>query len=114
MIILRSNPQLDDADWNFTVDQSKLKRRFRPGFGIIVTFSHEAIKLDINAFPQNRILQNDDPQQFILLSIADFRFPGQFPSVTTDYINRMFKSGFHLNKVQYRFYHHSNSQLVRT
>jgi regulator of nonsense transcripts 1 len=31
---------------------------------------------------------------------------------TTEYINRLMVAGLFINDVQYRFYHHSNSQLV--
>ena len=112
MVILRRDPSPDDVEWVFSVDFSKLKHHSRPGFGKIVSISHEAIKLEVGAFPQNRIIQSDDPAKFIVLSIANFRFPGTFPSVSTEYVNRLFKAGFFLNNTQYRFYHHSNNQLV--
>jgi regulator of nonsense transcripts 1 len=41
------------------------------------------------------------------------RFPDSFLRVTGDYIVRLMKDGLFLNGVQYRFYHHSNSQLAR-
>ncbi|EAU82968.2 RNA-directed RNA polymerase [Coprinopsis cinerea okayama7 len=60
----------------------------------------------------NRILHSDDPTKFILLALdRTFRFPDHPPRTTTEYLNRMFKAGVFLNGVQYRFYHHSNSQL---
>ncbi|KAI0666961.1 RNA dependent RNA polymerase-domain-containing protein [Trametes maxima] len=49
---------------------------------------------------------------FILTSFESLRFPDKPASTTRDYKIRLFKAGFHLNGVEYRFYGHSNSQLT--
>ncbi|KAH6906119.1 RNA-directed RNA polymerase [Coprinopsis sp. MPI-PUGE-AT-0042] len=59
-----------------------------------------------------RVIHADDPAKFILLGLdRSFRFPDHPPRSRVEYLNRMFKAGVFLNGVQYRFYHHSNSQL---
>ncbi|KAF8156601.1 RNA-directed RNA polymerase [Crassisporium funariophilum] len=115
-ITLRANPALDDETWEFKVpnDALTLPKNQKPTtiFGKVVSFSIEAITLRIEQFPSNRILNADDPSKFILMSFnRTFRFPDQSPKVTVEYIVRMMKRGFLLNGVQYRFYHHSHSQL---
>ena len=108
-------PALDDESWQFDVPQDILSCPTRPNqiFGKVISFSIEAITLRMERFPSNRILNSDDPSKFILMSFnRTFRFPEQPPKVTVEYIIRMMKKGFFLNGIQYRFYHHSNSQLV--
>lgn len=111
MIVLQANPSPTDTQWSFRVDSKHLSSH-RPRFGKLVTFTHEAIKLQMAEYPQNRILHLDDPSKFILASFGSLRFPDTKLSVTADYLNKLFEAGFFLNGVQYRFYHHSNSQLV--
>lgn len=108
-------PALDDESWEFQVAQDVLSFTSTPTKlnGILISFSGEAITLKIDKFPSNRILNSDDLSKFIHMSFdRTFRFPEQPPRVTVEYIMRMMKKGFFLNGVQYRFYHHSNSQLV--
>ncbi|KAI0343647.1 RdRP-domain-containing protein [Trametopsis cervina] len=107
-IVLRDNPSPEDTSWVFTV---ALPGPIRPGFGKHISFKPDKITLDIVRFPQNRILQTDDISKFILTSFEGLRFPGQPARVAREYMIRLFKEGLHLNGVQYRFYHHSNSQL---
>ena len=81
----------------------------------MVSLSDKGIVLRMEQFPSNRILNSDDPSKFVLLSIdRSFRFDiangGMKAGV--DYLLRLFKRGLRLNGVQYRFYGHSNSQLV--
>ncbi|KAI0359482.1 hypothetical protein OH77DRAFT_1395533 [Trametes cingulata] len=109
-IILRANPSAEDDPWIFT---ARLPPPKRPGMGMHVSFTPEAIKLDWTLFPSNRILHSDDPSKFILASFDSLRFPDKPPSTNREYKLRLFKAGFHLNGVEYRFYGHSNSQLVR-
>ena len=108
-IILRANPSPDDDAWVFNATPPPRKR---PDMGLHVSFTPEAIKLDWNVYPSNRILHADDQSKFLLVSFESLRFPEKPAFVTRDYKIRMFKAGFHLNGVEYRFYGHSNSQLV--
>jgi len=79
----------------------------------MISVSADAMKFQLTQFPSNRILHSDDRSRFILLSLdARFRFPELPPSTTVDYLVRMLRKGLRINGVQYRFYHHSNSQLV--
>lgn len=108
-VILRSNPSPDDASWEFNIS---LPRRSRPGMGLHISFSPERVALDLTMFPQNRILQSDDISRFVLVSFEKLRFPDTSPRVAEAYMTRFFKAGLFLNGVQFRFYGHSNSQLV--
>lgn len=108
-VILRANPTPEDDSWRFSAAIPPARRQ---GHGKHVSFSPQVIKLDVIPFPFNRILNADDPSKFILASFESLRFPDNPPSVTREYMMRLFKSGFYLNGVQYRFYGHSNSQLV--
>jgi hypothetical protein len=108
-------PALTDDSWEFQVPPDVLSFPQAPNKfnGPVISFSIEAITLRIERFPSNRILNSDDPSKFLLMSFnRTFRFPEQPPKVTVEYITRMMKKGFFLNGIQYRFYHHSNSQLV--
>ena len=108
-------PSVTDDSWDFQVPQNVLSFPPTPNKikGPVISFSIEAITLRIEPFPSNRILNSDDPSKFLLMSFnRTFRFPEQPPKVTVEYITRMLKKGFFLNGIQYRFYHHSNSQLV--
>lgn len=110
-------PAVTDDSWEFQVPQdvlsfspSRAPKKFN---GPVISFTIEAITLRIEPFPSNRILNSDDPSKFLLMSFnRTFRFPEQPPKVTVEYITRMMKKGVFLNGIQYRFYHHSNSQLV--
>ncbi|KAJ7258423.1 RNA dependent RNA polymerase-domain-containing protein [Mycena haematopus] len=112
---LQAKPSKDDDSWRFTVSQEVLlpsRNAKQPGLlGKLIKFTADAITLDIQRLPSNRILQTDDRSKFILLSFGDLRFPETPIKATGDYISRLFKAGLFLNGVQYRFYHHSNSQL---
>jgi len=115
--ILLENPLPDQKEWKFNVpqDQLELRRRGKPSdkiFGKRITFAATAITLEIAELPNNRILQDDDPSKFIAVSFGGLRFPDTFLRVTGEYIQRLMEAGLYLNGVQYRFYHHSNSQLV--
>lgn len=115
-ITLRANPAPDDETWDFMFAPSSLSKptpRPRIIFGKVISLSIDAITLRVQQFDSNRILNSDDPSRFVLLSIDKrFRFPEQPLKVAVDYVIRMFKRGVKLNGVQYRFYGHSNSQLV--
>lgn len=110
-IVLRDTPSAEDNSWVF---QANVPRPKRPGMGKHISFSPKAIVLDMNEFPMNRILNSDDLSKFILVSFGELRFPDTGFAVGRDYIIRVFQKGLFLNGVQYRFYGHSNSQLVRT
>ncbi|KAF7338901.1 Rna-directed rna polymerase [Mycena sanguinolenta] len=114
-ITLRVKPLKDDDSWRFAVSQEDLlppRNAKQPLlYGKLIKFTADAITLNIQPLPNNRILQTDDRSKFILLSFGDLRFPETPIKITGDYISRLFKAGLFLNGVQYRFYHHSNSQL---
>jgi len=116
-IILRANPAPDDDTWVFVYSPASLKSRPpKPSivYGKLVSLSADGIALQTEQFPMNRILNSDDPTKFVLLSVdRGFRFTEQPMRVAVEYIVRIFKRGLWLNGVQYRFYGHSNSQLVR-
>ena len=109
-LILRQNPSPDDTEWIFNVRLPPPPKR--PGMCVHVAFTGEAIRLDWTLFPGNRIIQSDDPTKFVLASFDGLRFPDRPPSTNREYKIRFFKAGLHLNGVEYRFYGHSNSQLV--
>ena len=113
---LLQNPPQDQESWRFTVPGNHLslprRRNEKNIYGKFLKFTADAITLEISQFPSNRILRSDDPKKFLLTSFEKLRFPEGGLRVTTDYITRMMKAGVFLNGVQYRFYHHSNSQLV--
>lgn len=113
---LLQNPPQDLESWRFTVPNNHLalprRRNEKNIYGKFIKFTADAITLEISQFPSNRILRSDDPTKFLLVSFEKLRFPEGGLRVTADYICRMTKAGLFLNGVQYRFYHHSNSQLV--
>lgn len=112
-IILRSNPKQDENEWDFTVNNLPSPRVNKKGeyHGLHISFSPDRISLDLEAFPSNRVLQNDDGNLFVLASFAALRFKDAPPSVNIDYIKRFLRAGLKLNGHQYWFYGHSNSQL---
>ncbi|KAJ7166539.1 RNA-directed RNA polymerase [Mycena crocata] len=112
---LRDNPTKDDNSWTFAILPEALlpprKAKDPLLFGKFIQFTAEKITFEMQKLPNNRILQSDDRSKFILLSFGTLRFPETPIRATGDYIARLLKSGLFLNGVQYRFYHHSNSQL---
>ncbi|EGO30084.1 RNA-directed RNA polymerase [Serpula lacrymans var. lacrymans S7.9] len=88
-----------------------LRKRRQTTIGKFVQFTSDAITLKWQDFPGNRIVHGDDPSKFILVSFEKLRFPESSLKVTSEYIVRLMKAGLFLNGLQYRFYHHSNSQL---
>lgn len=111
--ILRDNPTPDDDRWEFNVRIFPTRSRSGAVLGKHLSFSPQHIKFDVIQFPENRILQSDDPSKFVLCSFELLRFPEKPASVAREYMLRFFQSGLFLNGVQYRFFGHSNSQLVR-
>lgn len=118
--ILRENALKDDDTWVFTVPQNDLQiPANRSGiYGKLITFTRNTetstttITLQMQKFPENRIIRSDDASKFILISFGmNLRWPETTFRATAEYISRMMKAGLFLNGVQYRFYHHSNSQL---
>ncbi|KAJ7472913.1 RNA-directed RNA polymerase [Mycena galericulata] len=114
-ITIRATPSKDDDSWAFSVPQDALRppRNAKDPnvYGKFIKFTAEKITFEMQRLPSNRILQTDDRSKFILLSFGDLRFPETPIKATGDYISRLLKAGLFLNRVQYRFYHHSNSQL---
>ncbi|KAJ7754189.1 RNA-directed RNA polymerase [Mycena maculata] len=114
-ITLRATPTKDDDSWIFSVPQDALRppRNAKEPlvFGKFIKFTATAITFEMLRLPDNRILQSDDRSRFILLSFGDLRFPETPIKATGEYISRLLKAGLFLNRIQYRFYHHSNSQL---
>lgn len=97
-------PSVTDSEWSYAVPGAALPR----GHGKFIVFKSDEILFRTGPFASNRILHNDDPSKFISVSFREFRMPEY---TTVDYIKRFFAAGLFLNGVQYRFYHHSNSQL---
>ena len=115
--VLLESPPADQGEWKFVVprDQLQLQRLVKePGriYGKRITFSAEAITLELGELSNNRILRDDDPSEFIIVSFKDLRFPDAHRRATGEYIQRLMVAGLYLNGTQYRFYHHSHSQLV--
>ncbi|PPQ66641.1 hypothetical protein CVT24_006933 [Panaeolus cyanescens] len=113
-VTLRATITPEDDNWDFQYHVNDLPTPTRPGaeYGKMLSINATAgITLHVGKFSSNRILNSDDPSKFILFSMHMFRFPEQPPKVAVEYIMRMFRKGIFLNGVQYRFYHHSNSQL---
>ena len=115
--VLLENPPVDQKEWIFNVppDRLELRRPVKASgriYGKRITFTASAITLEIGELSNNRILQDDDPSKFIALSFGGLRFPDTFLRITGEYIQRLLETGLYLNGFQYRFYHHSNSQLV--
>ena len=114
--VLLENPPVDQKEWRFRVSPDRLQPRNPPTQGRIygkrITFTATAITLEIGELSNNRILQDDDPSMFIAVSFGSLRFPDTFLRITGEYIQRLMEAGLYLNGTQYRFYHHSNSQLV--
>ena len=113
---LRLNPLPEDSEWRFTVPPAALALPRNPKPGVIygkgISFTAEKITIQMEQLSSNRILRSDDPSKFIRVSFGGLRFPDSSIRVTSEYISRLMKSGLFLNGKQYRFYHHSNSQLV--
>ncbi|KAG8960958.1 hypothetical protein FRC03_005941 [Tulasnella sp. 419] len=115
-VVLQSplNPT-DDVSWSYTYAHGQFKpHKTRKGtfMGIQLSVSPQSIELKLAPFPSNRILHNDDPSEFVLVTLEKiFRFEGHPGHVGTDYLKRFFASGVTLNGKRYRFYGHSNSQL---
>jgi len=115
--VLLENPPVDQKEWKFVVSPDQLQPRRPPRapgriYGKRITFTATAITLEIGELSNNRILQDDDPSKFIAVSFGGLRFPDTFLRITGEYITRLMEAGLYLNGTQYRFYHHSNSQLV--
>ncbi|KAF9057077.1 RNA-directed RNA polymerase [Panaeolus papilionaceus] len=113
-VVLRAHITPEDDSWEFQYPANALPSRTRPGkiYGRLLSISASTgITLRIEEFSSNRVLNSDDPSKFILFTMNMFRFPEQPPKVAVDYVLKMFRKGVVLNGVQFRFYHHSNSQL---
>jgi hypothetical protein len=114
--VLLENPPPDQKEWKFVVSPDRLRLQRPPRgtgkYGKRIAFTAKAITLEIGELSNNRILQDDDPSKFIAVSFGGLRFPDTFLRVTGEYIQRLMEAGLYLNGTQYRFYHHSNSQLV--
>ena len=103
----------EEVEWKFDIPPDYMAVGLRREKMLKITFSDAGIVLDTDKISSNRILHSDDRTKFILLGVKrSFRFPDHPPKFTTEYLVRFFKAGLFLNGVQYRFYHHSNSQLV--
>ncbi|KAH8088982.1 RNA dependent RNA polymerase-domain-containing protein [Cristinia sonorae] len=109
-LILREPLSPDDDSWEFTIPQNAVQAS-RPNSGKHISFTPQRISFQLIQFPNNRILQEDDTQAFLLASFEQLRFPDTGFSATRDYMMRVFQKGVFINGVQYRFYGHSNSQL---
>src|SRR3954466_6853470 len=67
----------------------------KPEDGIVIKFitvKHTGIILTFEKHSTNRILTQDPPEKFIVVSFASFRFEDA-PNKSTDYIQRMLTAG---------------------
>jgi len=114
--VLRQSPAKDDDSWDYQVSQDVLRPPRSTTsdviWGKLIVFSRDAITLTMQRLPANRVLRVDDPSKFVLVSFGGFRLPDTTLRESADYIFRLLSKGLFLNGIQYRFYHHSNSQLV--
>ncbi|KAH7091839.1 RNA dependent RNA polymerase-domain-containing protein [Auriculariales sp. MPI-PUGE-AT-0066] len=97
-------PASTDTEWRYTISNLTVP----PRHGKFVVFTSERILFRTAQFSDNRILHNDDPSLFVSVNFKNFRMPEY---TTVDYIRKFLASGLWINNRQYRFYHHSNSQL---
>lgn len=109
IITLRAPLLPEDDSWEFNL--STPLPPARPRQGKLLIFSAESLTLQIAEFPSNRVLHQDSADEFILASFGALRFKDRRPTDVANYIQRVFVKGFFLDGKQYRFYHHSNSQL---
>ncbi|KAG9082628.1 hypothetical protein FRC07_014152, partial [Ceratobasidium sp. 392] len=109
VVTLRSPLDPDEESWVFRLETPLPPPR--RGRGKLVIFTPESLTLQIEEFPSNRVLYQDQPDDFILASFGALRFKDRPPSAAANYIERVLTKGFFLDGRQYRFYHHSNSQL---
>jgi hypothetical protein len=76
------------------------------------TIRTTTVTFQMTQLSSNRVIRSDDHTKYVLVSFDGFRLPE--PSTMKDgmvYIEKFLNKGLWLNGVQYRFYHHSNSQL---
>ena len=80
--VLLKSPPVDQKDWIFNVwpdqldlepDQLQDAEQSRTIYGKRITFKESEIILKIEELPNNRILQEDDPSKFIVLSFRGLR-----------------------------------------
>ncbi|KEP53488.1 RNA-dependent RNA polymerase [Rhizoctonia solani 123E] len=107
--VLRAPLQPDEDTWTFDLPSPLPPPR--RGQGKLLRFAPEGLVLTLDQFPSNRVLHQDIPDQYILASFSALRFKDNPPSAAANYIQRVLTKGLFLNGQQYRFYHHSNSQL---
>jgi hypothetical protein len=115
MHTLRSPPTPDDLSWRFDHIPGSLLApgsTKNPYLGKFISFTSEAIILRRQSLTVNRVLAGDDPAMFVAASFEGLRSSEFTGKITMEYMVRLFKEGLWLNGVQYRFYGHSNSQLV--
>ncbi|KAF8597550.1 RNA-directed RNA polymerase [Ceratobasidium sp. AG-I] len=109
VVTLRAPLLPDEQEWRFNLNVPIPPPR--RGRGKLLIFTPESLTLQIEEFSSNRVLHQDNPEDFVLASFGALRFRDHSPSAAADYIQRVLVNGFFLNGRQYRFYHHSNSQL---
>ncbi|KAI0051209.1 RdRP-domain-containing protein [Auriscalpium vulgare] len=116
--ILREKPHIEDKSWvfshvpaSFLIPPPPRARRSDRPKAKLINFTPEKITLELQPLSSNRVVISDDPSKLIIASFSQFRFPDVKPSVSTDYMIRLFQAGLFLNGVQYRFFGHGNSQL---
>ncbi len=116
--VLRQNPTKTEDSWVFEVPEQFLRPPRTSAadviMGKLIIFNKDAISLTMQRLPPNRVLRADDPSKFVLVSFGGFRLPDTTLRESSEYLLRFLTKGLFLNGVQYRFYHHSNSQLVRS
>jgi hypothetical protein len=113
--VLRKPPTPNDEAWRFDQIPPALLAPGppnKPFIGKQISFTPEEIILRRGPLTVNRVLAADDPVMFVAASFEGLRSAEFTGKVTAEYMMRLFKEGLWLNGIQYRFYGHSNSQLV--
>ncbi|KAL2063554.1 hypothetical protein VTL71DRAFT_5359 [Oculimacula yallundae] len=131
-VVLQHSIAQDDKEWSYHVPTLP-----NPGvlnslslikvITVVSNSTKQQIELRLQHSSSNRAISSDPLNQFLVISLADFRLrvpkPPQIPdqgSVQTvpataresaEYIVNLLQTGIILNGVQYHFYGHSNSQL---
>lgn len=122
VVVLQKKLTLDDSLWNYQHVQIPIykpaktnKQLNQPKIPIkFITITEEnGIVLDLIAQPTNRVILNNNPENFLGISFDEFQFKEPYRNKTSAYIERMLNAGITINGVSYYFYGHSNSQLKK-
>jgi len=129
---LQDRISLDDKEWKYQVPglpspQKLDEHRLVKTVSLINSATKSEIVLSLEPTQDNRAIQYDPLNKFVVVSLAEFKhIPQQqlqnsmnsrdalqpiTPRECNDYAIRFLKAGIHIQGVHYNFYGHSNSQL---